>query len=200
MSFLKNIFAKNDDNIPEMKLQKNEPIPYYHKELKCWVIPGEEEEKRKEVEASRKGPPKKKTTTANTSNTGEMSIAPNPNRPKPTAGKGKKPNMANRYASALPMENMATDNNNKIESSKGDEGKVESNNNNYVSKDKPMIFKPEKINSNNNCEDKGNNNSENLKNNNGEDMSNNMSNGNSNNIQNMEMNKRKYIDNTLFVR
>ena len=49
MSFLKNIFAKKDDDIPEMKINSNEPTPYYNKELKCWMIPGQEEEKKKEL-------------------------------------------------------------------------------------------------------------------------------------------------------
>jgi hypothetical protein len=46
----------NDDNIPEMKLQKNEPQIYYDKDLKCWMIEGQEEQIKKELEDRNRGP------------------------------------------------------------------------------------------------------------------------------------------------
>jgi hypothetical protein len=110
MSFLKNIFAKKEDDVPEMHVKTNEPKPYYNKELKCWMIPGQEEQKLKELEEAKKGPPKR-ATAGNTGNLGanqnnNSNIAPSQSR---GVGIIKKPNVANRYASAFPTENINTE-------------------------------------------------------------------------------------------
>lgn len=95
MNFFKGILKRDDDNIPEMKLNKNDVKPYYNKELKCWMIPGEEEAKKKELEAAKKGPPKRVVSNANSSGGNRVG-----------QGRGR-PIMANRYASALPTDNIA---------------------------------------------------------------------------------------------
>jgi hypothetical protein len=83
--YLKRIFGKeNDDDIPEMKLQKNEPKMYYNTTLKCWLIEGQEEQMMKELEARNKPPVK---------------MQKEPKAPTTAADKGKKP--VSRYLSVL---------------------------------------------------------------------------------------------------
>jgi hypothetical protein len=103
MSFLKNIFGKKEDDVPEMHVRSNEPEPYWSKEHKCWMIPGQEEEKIKELAETKKGPPKKISNTAERS-AAAMNMPVQRDITK-TVNK-KKVTMANRYASALPTENM----------------------------------------------------------------------------------------------
>jgi hypothetical protein len=92
--YLKKIFGnKEDENIPEMILQKNEPKAYYNKEHKCWMIEGQEEQTLKELAEKSKLPTKKK----------REEVKPNPT-PQAAAGARKKPNMASRYVPVLTEE------------------------------------------------------------------------------------------------
>jgi hypothetical protein len=85
--YLKRIFGKeDDDHIPEMKLQKNEPKAYYNKELKCWLIEGQEEQIKKELEEKKKLPQKFRREGNNNPQPGN-------------ARRG--PNVVSRYASVL---------------------------------------------------------------------------------------------------
>ncbi len=59
----------DDDNIPEVILNKDDPAPYYDKDLKVWMIPGQEEEIKKMVSDQKKPPPiGKSKKTENTNN------------------------------------------------------------------------------------------------------------------------------------
>jgi chromosome segregation ATPase len=104
MSFLKNIFGKKEDDVPEMHVRSNEPKPYWSKEHKCWMIPGQEEDKIKELAETKKGPPKKIGSNAERS-AAAMNMPVQRDITKTVTKK--KVTMANRYASALPTENLA---------------------------------------------------------------------------------------------
>jgi hypothetical protein len=92
--FIKKIFGKNeDDDIPEMILQKNEPKTYYDKTLRCWMIEGQEEQIKKELAERSKLPVKGRKTAGQGSQSAGTA-----------GGAKKKPNMGMRYASVLPQE------------------------------------------------------------------------------------------------
>jgi hypothetical protein len=124
MSFIKKIFGKKEDEIPEMHVKKNEPKPYWSKEHKCWMIPGQEEERIKELQESKKGPPKKlgvgiekkesEETTLNNNiqhthadeNLNSITSQPNPRVNMIKKKPQQKQVVSNRYASALPSQNL----------------------------------------------------------------------------------------------
>jgi hypothetical protein len=95
-NFIKKFFNKEEDDIPSVKLQKNEPKSYYCKEYKVWMIEGKEEEILKEISEKNKPPPVKSIKKDND------------NMPK-TAVKGNQPkknNVGNRYPPVLHTENI----------------------------------------------------------------------------------------------
>ncbi len=95
-NLFKNLFKKQeDDNIPDVKLQKNEPNTYYCKVNKVWMIEGQEEEILKELATKNKPPPVK---AKKENNDMPKSVKPGPG--------AKKPNVMNRYAVVLPAENI----------------------------------------------------------------------------------------------
>jgi hypothetical protein len=93
----------DDQNIPEMILHKNDPKPYYDKELKTWMIPGEEEEIKKNLLAQKKPPPIGKSSKKETKEEEEEinNNLVNPRKPKAPLKKQTN-NPKNRYANVLP--------------------------------------------------------------------------------------------------
>jgi hypothetical protein len=59
MNLLKGILAKKEDkDVPEMVLQKNEKKSWYDPKLKVWMFEGEEDDIKKNLEKQNKPPPK----------------------------------------------------------------------------------------------------------------------------------------------
>lgn len=112
-------FKKNDDdNIPEMILHKNDPEPYYDKDLKVWMIPGQEEEIKKMLQEQKKPPPvksQKKVITEKKSNDQVDNSLVNPRKPAPLGKKPAAKTTANRYASVLSNNYLDESNKNKKE-------------------------------------------------------------------------------------
>jgi hypothetical protein len=149
----------DDDNIPEVILNKDDPLPYYDKELKVWMIPGQEEEIKKMLTEQKKPPPigksKKAENLANPNNTKTEKVdnyLVNPRKQYPLSKKpgGKMP--SNRYASVFSessinnVGNKEEINDNKNESDKQHEI---ANSNENLKKDKNeknnlTMFKPNK--------------------------------------------------------
>jgi hypothetical protein len=109
----------NDDNIPEMKLQQNEPQIYYDKDLKCWMIEGQEEQIKKELEDRNRGPIGRRINRADE------------NLPSITTEVLKR-NLKLRYPSILPQEE--------------EESEFDYQQNQSDEANKPNIFVPEPIN------------------------------------------------------
>lgn len=118
MSKLLSMFGikkKEEDNIPEVILNKDDPAPYYDKELKVWMIPGQEEEIKKMLAEQKKPPPiGKNKKQENPSNTGDSKTETvdnslvNPRKQIPIAKKGGSKLPSNRYASILPSNSIDT--------------------------------------------------------------------------------------------
>ncbi len=103
-----------DDNIPEVILTKNDPEPYYDKELKVWMIPGQEEEIKKMLAEQKKPPPigksKKAEITATDSTKNVDNSLVNPRKQVPLTKKSGAKLPANRYASILPESSIIENN------------------------------------------------------------------------------------------
>lgn len=105
------IKRNEDDNIPEMILNKDDPAPYYDKDLKVWMIPGQEEEIKKMLAEQKKPPPIGKAKKGEYASTAANAAAAtekvdnslvNPLKQVPLAKKPGAKMPANRYASILP--------------------------------------------------------------------------------------------------
>lgn len=126
---------EDEENIPEMILHKNDPEPYYDKELKTWMIPGQEEEIKKALLEQKRPPPIGKSKKSETNidkevhNNNEL-VNPRNQR---FNNKSQIKNSKNRYASVIQNINATKEDFHKKEikeenPQKSEEEKIENNN------------------------------------------------------------------------
>jgi len=153
------IKKNDDDKIPEVILNKDDPLPYYDKDLKVWMIPGQEEEIKKMLIDQKKPPPIGKSKKAddlanpNSTKTEEVNNSlVNPRKQNPLSKKPGAKMPSNRYASVFPessinnIGNKEEINANKNESDKQQE--IANSNENLIKdeneKNNLTMYKPDK--------------------------------------------------------